>query len=182
MEKTKMKRISVALMVVLLVYSLCGCLPQTGETPSDGSARPSPALTGVGAAGSASPTVAASPAVSITAQDTPGSSVAPAGQRAAEKAMKRDLDFLIANSEYQRGQDENYKNVGKEQLITIESVTEKEIKFTGKTQVFSGDYTGQFTAGKSYTYFEDASMGGKRYYNVKDNFGVWIVFKYTVPF
>lgn len=69
----------------------------------------------------------------------------------------------------------------KTQLITVESVTSKQLKFAGKPQVFSGDYTGQFTPGKSYPYFEDADMGGKRYYNVKDNFGVWVVFKYTVP-
>lgn len=97
-------------------------------------------------------------------------------------AMQRDIDLMKAQSEGQQGHEANYKGVKKEQWLTVETVTSQEIKFAGKPQVFKGVYTGQFTADRKYQYYEDASAGGKRYYNVKDNFGVWITFKYEVPF
>ena len=90
--------------------------------------------------------------------------------------MQRDIDSLISRSQDQQGQESNYKGLKKVQLITVESAMGEQ-----RTQVFSGDYNGQFTADKNYPYFGDADMGGKRYYNVKDNFGVWVVFKYTEP-
>lgn len=100
---------------------------------------------------------------------------------AASKAMRMDIDLLITQSQEQQGQEENYRNQKKEQTLTVERVSEKELKFKDKPQVFQGDYTGRFTQDRQYYYFEDASMGGKRYYNVKDNFGVWITFQYQDP-
>jgi hypothetical protein len=177
-----MKRLLKFALPIVTVCLLCGCLAATpsGTVPGATSAQPAATLTGISAVGTVPPSV--STAVP-TAQKTAASAAtaAPANQSIVDKAMQRDIDALISRSDDQQGQEANYKNLKETQLITVESVTAKQLKFAGKSQIFSGDYTGQFTAGKSYPYFGDADMGGKRYYNVKDNFGVWVVFKYTEP-
>jgi hypothetical protein len=120
-----------------------------------------------------------SPTISATAKSSADPAAAYSVSR---KAMQRDIDMLKAESEVQKGQEEYYKNLKKEQLIMVDIVTPTELKFAGKPQVFEGDYSGQFVPGKKYKYFEDASAGGKRYYNVMDEFGVWVVFMYQVKF
>ena len=95
--------------------------------------------------------------------------------------MQKDIDLLIERNGGQKIDEQNYTNQKKENLLTVERVTAEELKFADKPQVFKGDYAGRFTTGKQYKYYPDASAGGKRYYNVKDNFGVWISFQYSEP-
>ena len=168
-----MKRFGIPV-VILLILAGCVQLPLPG-TP--GAAVPS-------AAPSATPQTP--PATSALPSASPAAYAAkaapsPTADDAMAMAMRRDIDLLVAQSAEQQGQEQNYKNLKKEQTLTVERVTEKEIKFAGKPQVFQGDYTGRYTAEKAYRYFEEASMGGKRYYTVKDNFGVWISFQYQDP-
>jgi hypothetical protein len=185
-----MKRVFVALLLLVFIASGCSVKPTPTITSPAVTPSPQPNTTAQGAnsvapTASALPSTTASPTATSASQNTTESKADPTtqiDQSVAVKAMQRDIDLLKAQNQDQLGQEENYKNLKKEQWITVESVTTKELKFVGKPQVFKGDYTGQFTANKKYRYFADASMGGKRYYNVKDNFGVWVTFKYVEPF
>lgn len=96
-------------------------------------------------------------------------------------AMQRDIDQLKTESPTQQQSDEYYNSLPQKTMLVVEYVTELEIKFLGRPQVFQGNYTGRFFPMRSYPYYEEADIGGKRFYIVKDNFGVWISFKYVVP-
>lgn len=183
-------------MAVLLAIMLCSCKPVVpGPGASIAPPSPTPAYSIAGQSATITPNMTTAfispsilPSLSPAPTKTPAAKATPAKKAAStasasarEKAMQRDIDALISRSDDQQGQEQNYKNLKKKQLIKVASVNTTQIKFAGKPQVFKGDYTERFTPGKSYPYFADADIGGKRYYNVKDNFGVWVVFKYTVP-
>jgi flagellar basal body L-ring protein FlgH len=163
-------------MVIMLVCSVTACVrvPDPGSTNSAVNTGVPTATPQMPAPTTAAPSF--TPGV-LGAEVTPHSNDADT----ITKAMQRDIDLLIAQSQEQQGQEENYKSQKKEQTLTVERVSGTELKFKSKPQVFQGDYTGRFTRDRQYHYFEDASMGGKRYYNVKDNFGVWITFQYQDP-
>lgn len=96
-------------------------------------------------------------------------------------AMQRDIDALKSESPIQQQSEDYYNSLPKKTMLVVEYVTDTGLKFRGRPQVFSGDYTGRFCPMRSYPYYEEADIGGKRYYIVKDNFGVWLGFMYTVP-
>lgn len=196
MVDENMKRYKILLLCVLAVFLFGGCFnpPSPSTTPILPTATPqitAERFTTVVPAVTPS-TTAILPTLTLSLTSTPATTkppkadsnvkaVVPAAQSAKEMAMQRDINLLISRSDDQQGQESNYKNLKKAQYLTVERVSAKELKFVGKPQIFKGDYTNRFTAKKSYKYFADASMGGKRYYNVKDNFGVWIVFQYQDP-
>lgn len=175
-----MMRFLQILLIVSIAVVFCACsgMPVIPEvTGSPGNVSPSAAPTPQTPAPTSPGQAAAS---GLVEAETAVASPSPAGQSETLRAMQRDIDLLVSRSDEQQGQESNYRNLKKEQTLTVESVTAQEIRFQGKPQVFKGDYTGRFTPGGQYKYFEDAAMGGKRYYNVKDNFGVWISFQYVV--
>lgn len=96
-------------------------------------------------------------------------------------AMQRDIDLLKSQSPTQQDSESYYATLKDKPTIVAAKVTSTEIRFVGKPQVFSGNYTGQYAEGKSYPFYSEADIGGKRFYIVKDNFGVWNSFKYIEP-
>ncbi len=173
------------IMLVLLALTLCGCSSskQPGITITPAGTK----LQAQSAPPSATP-IQESPSASVSAspsaQATPEASGADPKAGATDqiqKGMQKDIDLLIERNGGQTIDEQNYANQKKENLLTVERVTAEELKFADKPQVFKGDYAGRFTVGKQYKYYPDASAGGKRYYNVKDNFGVWISFQYSEP-
>lgn len=103
------------------------------------------------------------------------------GTPAIYAAMQRDIDVLRRESPIQQQSDDTYANLRPKTMIVVEYVNEQEIKFLDRPQVFEGNYAGRFCPMWSYPYYEEADIGGKRYYIVQDNFGVWLGFRYTVP-
>jgi hypothetical protein len=173
-----MKKQAMILLLLVLLISGCTRLPAPGATtsplkaPLASTPAPTPQTpSATGSAGTPGPSMIAG-AVSTAAL--------PRGD-AQIKAMRRDIDLLITQSQEQQGHEQNYRNQKKEQYLTVERVSEQEMKFAGKPQVFKGDYTNRFTANSKYRYYQDAAAGGKRAYNVKDNYGVWISFRYQDP-
>lgn len=95
------------------------------------------------------------------------------------KAMQNDINMLKTESNAQNVSESNYGNSTK--TTRVLKVTPIGIQFDSAPVVFSGNYTGHFTAGKSYPYYSEAASGGQRGVTVKDNFGVWHTFGYHVP-
>jgi hypothetical protein len=102
----------------------------------------------------------------------------PAGYCAA---MQRDIDLLKEQSPTQQDSESYYNSLPVKAMIVVASVTNTELRFLDKPQVFYGNYIDRFFPMRSYPFYEEADIGGKRYYTVKDNFGVWVSFKYVVP-
>ncbi len=96
-------------------------------------------------------------------------------------AMQRDIEALRAESPIQQQSDDIYQGLPQKTMIVVESITESELKFLDKPQLFHGNYQYRFCQMRSYPYYEEADIGGKRYYIVQDNFGVWLGFQYTEP-
>ena len=94
-------------------------------------------------------------------------------------AMQNDINMLKADSEPQRIEESNYGS--STQTTRALKVTDSELQFDAAPVVFSGNYTGHYTAGLSYPYYPEAAAGGQRGITVKDNFGVWHIFGYHVP-
>ncbi len=94
-------------------------------------------------------------------------------------AMQNDIDMLKAESHVQQVEESNYGD--STQKTCVLSVTDNELQFDAVPIVFSGDYQGHYTPGKSYPFYADAAMGGQRGITVKDNFGIWHTFGYRVP-
>lgn len=61
------------------------------------------------------------------------------------------------------------------------AVTTDAITFDVVAVSFEGDYSGKFTEGRAYAFYEDAASGGQRGINVKDDMGIWHSFGYKVP-
>lgn len=95
-------------------------------------------------------------------------------------AMQRDIDFLREESSTQKDYEATYQSFPNKSVLKVTRVTASSIQFEEKPLISTGNYVGRYTAGQSYPFFEDADMGGKRYIIIKDNFGVWHVFMYTV--
>ncbi len=94
-------------------------------------------------------------------------------------AMQGDINMLKAESTVQQTEEANYGSSTQRTLVL--KVTDSELQFDAAPVVFSGNYTGYYTAGRNYPYYADAAMGGQRGITVKDNFGVWHSFGYHVP-
>ncbi|MGG6312304.1 LysM peptidoglycan-binding domain-containing protein [Paenibacillus macerans] len=101
-----------------------------------------------------------------------------AGVRETLTAMQSDINMLKADNSVQQGHDNNYGS--STQTTRVLSVTPREIRFEAVPMTFQGAYRGHFTAGRRYPFYQDAAMGGRRGITVKDNFGVWHSFSYTV--
>ena len=170
-----MKRVFIAL---LLAAALSGCTMQPSPRPT---ASPAPTPLASPTAQSAIPSATASPSAPAATPDVSSAAAPTNDPNLIQKGMQRDIDLLIERSGGQQIEESNYAGQNKENLITVESVSETELRFAGKPEVFKGDYRGQLTAGQQYKVYEDAAAGGKRAYNVKDNFGVWLIFQYIVP-
>lgn len=99
---------------------------------------------------------------------------------ATTAAMQRDIDMLKAESDAQKINETNYANSPKA-TTHVTSVTANEIRFDAAPVAFTGNYTGNYTVGRSYPYYPEAASGGQRGITVKDNFGVWHIFGYHVP-
>ena len=109
-------------------------------------------------------------------------SAAPDTGDAGLQAALRDVALLKAQSPEQVHDEEYYNSLADKQTLFVSTVDQHEIRFAGAPQAFSGDYSVRFASGKAYPYFQEADMGGKRYYIVRDEFGVWVVFRYQVAF
>lgn len=94
-------------------------------------------------------------------------------------AMQSDINMLKAESNAQQISESNYGSSTR--TTRAIRVTNTQIQFDAAPAVFSGNYLGHFTAGKSYPYYASAASGGQRGITVKDNFGVWHIFGYHVP-
>ncbi|HQD49673.1 MAG TPA: LysM peptidoglycan-binding domain-containing protein [Defluviitaleaceae bacterium] len=94
-------------------------------------------------------------------------------------AILRDINRLKAESRVQQAYESNYAYSNK--ITHVIEVTPDQILFDAVPVVFSGNYLGRFFPGQNYPYYEDAAMGGQRFLNVKDNFGIWHSFAYRVP-
>ena len=94
------------------------------------------------------------------------------------KALLNDLDMLKKESHSQQIEEENYGDSSQQTCVLL--VTDSKLQFDKVSVVFSGNYKGHYTVGKSYPYYLDAAMGGQRGITVKDNFGVWHTFAYRV--
>lgn len=103
----------------------------------------------------------------------------PTNYREIISAMQSDINMLKVESDIQKTQESNYGD--STQTTRVLKVTARELQFDAAPVVFSGNYMGHYTAGKSYPYYLDAAMGGQRGITVKDNFGVWHSFGYRVP-
>lgn len=101
------------------------------------------------------------------------------GQRETITAMQSDIRLLIADNSVQQTHQSNYGTPA--QTTRVLSVTPREIRFEAVPVTFAGAFRGHFTAGRRYAYYVDASMGGRRTLNAKDNFGVWHSFNYKEP-
>lgn len=95
------------------------------------------------------------------------------GLRETITAMQSDINMLKADSSVQQKHESNYGN-----STQTTRVSPREIRFEIVPVTFAGAYRGHFTASRRYPYYVDASMGGRRTINVKDNFGVWHSFNY----
>lgn len=94
-----------------------------------------------------------------------------AGDRETIRAMQEDIDMLKQESGVQRTHAANYGM--SDQATRALTVTSGQLRFEAAPVAFAGDYRGHYTEGRSYPYYIDASMGGRRSINVQDNFGVW---------
>jgi LysM repeat protein len=94
------------------------------------------------------------------------------------RAMQNDINTLKTESTVQQTHESNYGT--STQMTSVLKVTDRELQFDAAPTTFSGNYRGQYTAGKSYPYYPEAAMGGQRGINVKDNFGIWHLFGYHV--
>lgn len=103
----------------------------------------------------------------------------PSNYRATIAAMQSDINMLKAESNAQKIEESNYGNSTRRTRVL--QVTDRQIQFDAAPAVFSGNYTGHYTAGQSYPYYAEAASGGQRGITVKDNFGVWHIFGYHVP-
>ncbi len=103
------------------------------------------------------------------------------GQPPVCAAMQRDMDALRAESPIQQQSDDIFRGLAQKTMIVVESVTETELKFLNKPQLFHGNYQYRFCPMRSYPYYEEADLTGNRYYVVQDNFGVWLGFAYSMP-
>jgi len=101
--------------------------------------------------------------------------VDPAAQATID-AMQQDIDKLVAESSIQQTEQANYGTSTRTTRAAF--VTERELRFDAVPVTFSGEYFGRYTAGRSYPYYIDAAMGGRRAITVRDNFGVWHTFPY----
>lgn len=100
------------------------------------------------------------------------------GLRETITAMQSDINMLKADNSVQQTHESNYGN--STQTTRVLSVTPRDIRFEAAPVTFAGAFRGHFTAGRRYPFYQDAAMGGRRSLNVKDNFGVWHSFNYTV--
>ena len=89
-------------------------------------------------------------------------------------AMQRDIDMLKAESDVQKTEKANYGN--SQATTRVTSVTANDIRFDAAPAVFTGNYTGNYTMGRSYPYYAESASGGQRGITVKDNFGVWHIY------
>jgi LysM repeat protein len=103
----------------------------------------------------------------------------PSGCNQIIAAMQSDINMLKAESDAQKINESNYGNSTR--TTRALKVTDREIQFDAAPVVFSGNYLGHYTTGKSYPYYSEAASGGQRGITVKDNFGVWHIFGYHVP-
>ena len=94
-------------------------------------------------------------------------------------AMQRDIDMLKAESSVQKTHESNYGTSTQTTRALV--VSDRELQFDTVPIFFSGNYKGRYTVGKSYPYYADAAMGGRRGITVKDNFGIWHSFNYRLP-
>lgn len=95
--------------------------------------------------------------------------------------MPQDIELLKMQSPVQQDNDSHYMGLPQKTMIVVEYVTDTALKFMYRPQVFPGNYAGRFCPLRSYPYFDEADIGGKRYYVVRDNYGVWVSFLYIVP-
>jgi len=93
-------------------------------------------------------------------------------------AMQRDIDMLVAESSIQQTEESNYGSSSAK--TTAVTVTDMLLQFGAVPVVFTDDYSNRFFEGYSYPYYIESAMGGRRSLVVKDNFGVWHSFNYTV--
>ncbi len=96
-------------------------------------------------------------------------------------AMLRDMDALRAESPIQQQSDDIYQGLPQKTMIVVETVTESELKFLDRPQIFHGNYQYRFCPMRSYPYYEEADLTRNHYYVVQDNFGVWLGFAYSMP-
>lgn len=101
-----------------------------------------------------------------------------AANAAAMAAMQSDINMLKAESNAQKIEESNYGSSTRTTLAL--RVTDRELQFDAAPAVFTGNYTGHYTAGQRYPYYPEAAAGGQRGITVKDNFGVWHIFGYHV--
>lgn len=94
------------------------------------------------------------------------------------EAMQRDIDFLKEESLIQKDYEDTYNSLPYKSKLKVIRITGTVIQFEGRPLISTDNFIGRYTEGESYSYFEDADMGGKRYIIIKDNFGVWHVFMY----
>jgi LysM repeat protein len=94
------------------------------------------------------------------------------------KAMQDDINTLKAESTVQQTEESNYGT--SKQTTRVLKITDGQLQFDAAPVIFSGNYKGLYTAGKSYPFYSDAAMGGQRGITVKDNFGVWHSFGYHI--
>lgn len=94
------------------------------------------------------------------------------------KAMQNNINMLKSESSIQKNKESNYGNSTR--TTHALNVTDREVQFDAAPVAFSGNYNGHFTTGRSYPYYADAAMGGRRGITVKDHFGVWHSFSYQV--
>lgn len=94
-------------------------------------------------------------------------------------AMQSDINMLKADSNGQKIEESNYGSSTR--TTRVLRITDREIQFDAAPAVFSGNYTGHYTLGRSYPYYAEAASGGQRGITVKDNFGVWHIFGYHIP-
>lgn len=94
-------------------------------------------------------------------------------------AANRNIAMLKEESEAQILADMNYGNSTATTIAT--TVTPAEIRFDAAEVSFPGNFTCQFIQGTAYAFFMDSAAGGQRGLVVRDNFGIWHTFAYSVP-
>lgn len=98
--------------------------------------------------------------------------------------LEKDLLYCKTQSDQQNWYDETYNNNRDMHVeVVCENVTQIKIIFNGKeyNNDISGndDFTGLYTPNHRYDGFIEGAAG-TRYLSVKDNYGIWYTFKYSV--